>query len=279
MSTKKNALSLMIVAVAASAMATSFSRTLPFLGAARGRNTSTVTTTNSLSDLGISGLLAEFIADPQYMTFLGTNINTWTDAAGLETNLTEFPFLAGPSLTTNAFGAGKDAAYFVGNHLKATVAWTPSNMTAVIVFRVQTCGSPFMRLLAFENWTLGLGDSGSTNTWGIYVNCTGDPALSVAHGLGSDTIMLSLQVATNYVALFRKEGPTITGWLRPLGGTTSSNAVDMSPSGFNLDTFSIGGDLGEQNLQNGWIRHTGVWNRGLTDAEVITVLDFLSNNP
>lgn len=220
----------------------------------------------------LPGLLTDFIAATNYLTFSGTNVTYWSPAEGTDTNKAAWEDYLTTGFATNAWGAGKNAVFFYNGKMTVSVNWSYSNMTVAVVGNIWVNHGGDPRFWSFENHTNGL-----AYVWEDYAYCIVNPIeLWGVRGFGTDTYLFDLYVLTEYVIVTRKQGPTVTCWLRPLGQTTSSNAFSVSPVGLFVDTVDIAGNQQPMNL-NGQIARLAIWGRDLTDAEVGQAITYLDN--
>ena len=233
----------------------------------------------ALDDL--SGLLVEFVADSNTMGFTESAIDTWSSVAGLD-GMTLTPFGDGdgaPSLAPNAFGAGHPGVYFRAGRMSATVNWSFADMTAAWVGNLDfpNLGDHWApHWLGLAHVAEGASDWNTPNGW--IVGCY--DALYAVHGFVSDRnwvrpIDLYFDPAQNYVAVARKQAGTISGWLQPFGGAVITGSGATDNVGMTVDTLNLGGAIEYQGGLYGAIGRAGLWNRALTDAEVLAVINYL----
>ena len=214
----------------------------------------------ALDDL--SSLLVEFRPESSSMTFSGSDLQTWDSVAGSEPlTLTYYGDGGGsPALMLNALGAGNTGVYFQGGKMVGNVD-------------VANLGSSYPRWLSLANYTLEEEDWNSADTW--VTGCF--DAVSwffAADRNGSRPVTEAIDVNENYIFVTRKQAGIISAWLRPFGGVTITASGATDNVGLSVDTFTLGGNMEPQNLW-GAIGHVGLWNRALTDTEVVAALNYL----
>ena len=178
----------------------------------------------------------------------------------------------------DALGAGRTAVYFRGGKMTADVDWAFADMTAAFVgnLDVPNLGSSWApRWLGLGNYGRSEEDWASPDTWVVACYDT----IFATNGFVSDRnsarpIDLYFDPDQNYLVVTRKQAGTIKVWLRPFGGATITMTGATSSAGLAADTLNVGGNMEPQNLW-GAIGHIGLWNRGLTDTEVLAALDYL----
>ena len=122
---------------------------------------------SALADL--AGLLVEFRAVAYSMSLNSSDLNSWSNVAG--SAAVTLNYLgdgdAPPALVSNALGSGKNAVYFANGKLVATVAWSPTDLTAVFVGSIDGTNllSSFPRWLSLERAALSEADASSADTW------------------------------------------------------------------------------------------------------------------
>lgn len=226
----------------------------------------------------LSGLLVEFRAESSSMTFSDTDILTWSSVEGSEPmTLAYFGDGDGnPSLMLNALGTGNTAVYFRGGKMTADVGWSFADLTSIFVGNLDLpnlSGAWVPRWVSVANYGLGAEDWASPDTWVVGCYDTLVSAL-VADRNGARPLASYFDASKNYIVVSRKMAGTISAWVRPFGEATATASGATVNAGLSVDTFTLGGNMEPQNLY-GMIGHVGLWNRALTDTEVLVAMNYL----
>jgi len=231
----------------------------------------------SLSDL--AGLLVEFQPDTSFMSMTGTDVDSWFNTAGSDyVTLNYYGDGDGaPVWTPDALGIGRNALYFRNGKMRADVSWTCSDLTAVFVGSLDygNATASYPRWLSVARYGVFEEDYSSPDTWVVAGYESSLHAL-IADRNYTRAILAPLDVSRNYIIATRKRAGTITAWLRPFGGATTTASGPTTNAGLIMDTFSVGGNMEPQNLA-GLVAHIGLWSRALTDTEVLSALNYLGS--
>jgi hypothetical protein len=233
----------------------------------------------ALEDL--SGLLVEFRAESSSMTFLATDIVTWSSVAGSEpmTLTTSGDGDGSPVLMLNALGAGHPGVYFQAGEMTGSMDWSLADLTAIWVGNLDLAnqgGRWAPRWLSLWNAALGGMDWNTTDGW--IVGCY--DWVYATNGFVADRnwarpIDLYLDPAQNYVIVTRKQAGTITAWLRPFGNAVVTASGPTVNVGLTVDTLGVGGSSAWEGGLYGVIGHAGFWDRALTETEVLAAMNYL----
>ena len=215
------------------------------------------------------------------MTFSSTDILTWSTVAGSEPmTLTYFgDGESNPNHTLNAFGVGRSAVYFRAGKMTATVAWMFPDLTSIFVGNLDFAnlgGAWVPRWLDIYNQSFSESDWNSPYGW--VIACF--DSIYAANGFVADRnwsrpVDLFFDPNQNYIVVTRKQAGTITAWLRPFGGATITASGPTDNVAFDVDTLAVGGASEAEAGLHGMIGHIGLWNRGLTEAEVLAAMNYL----
>ena len=228
----------------------------------------------------IPTLWNEHVADLAYMPdFDGVNVYQWDAIAG---SLPASCVYAGdgdgpPQYVMDAFGTGRHAVQFVGGKMTGEWFASAADMTCAFVGNHDAWNSyaPYPRFVSAAHYGVGSEDWDAPETW--VLSCY-DSSIGcfVADRNWARPLTLPFVTGTNYIAVTRKQGGTITAWLQPFGGNTATASGATGNVGLVFDTLLLGGNGEPQNLA-GMIAHVGLWGRGLADSEVLSVMNYLGS--
>ena len=225
----------------------------------------------------LAGLLVEFQSNPGSMSLNGSQVMAWNNVAGSEAMTLNYQGggFGPPLFTADALGSGRPAVNFRSGSMAAAVGWSYPDMTAVFVGNVDSDNLQVNhpRWLSMARYSVSEEDWNAADTWvTACYNCL--DSNFVADRNGTSPVAIPFDPAKKYIIATRKSGDTITAWVKPFGEATATASGATDTVALVVDTFNVGGNQVQENLA-GLIAHIGMWNRALTDAEVLAALNYL----